>query len=447
MLSILIFIVTVGMIVLRVVEESLAALLGASLILLLGLIPFDKAFCEYIDWNIILILIGMWTLASLLTRAGLPEYLMFKVLRFAKSYKDTILLLSFLAGIISMFVDNVLVVLLFVPVVISMSKYSRINPLNGALLVTLSANFMGTALLLGDLPPQMLHGVAGAEFLDFIFMQDRPSSFPILMVSFIITLLLTAKILIKEDKEIESIMTIVSHKEVNKKLMNLTLLFFIAVIVLMSLRREISNTLAQYFRVYSSVEYELKLGVIALTMAILAALTIEALLKLNKLKAPSFREIIEGIGWNVVLFYTSLFVVVGALEYQGVLLSLAKYLQETIISSGTSIGCTVLYWLSGALSGFVEHDVYILTMLYALRDLHGLGALANPWPYYWSLLWASTLGSNLTAAGAPAIYVAIVLLRKEGLKISPLGILKVTITYTLISLVVTYILAYIIWFA
>ena len=445
MLSILIFIVTVGMIVLRVVEESLAALLGASLILLLGLIPFDKAFCEYIDWNIILILIGMWTLASLLTCAGLPEYLMFKVLRFAKSYKDTVLLLSFLAGVISMFVDNVLVVLLFVPVVISMSRYLRINPLNGALLVTLSANFMGTALLLGDLPPQMLHGVAGAEFLDFIFMQDKPSSFPILMISFIITLLLTAKILIKEDKEIESIMTIVSHKEVNKKLMNLTLLFFIAVIVLMSLRKEISNTLAQYFRAYN-VEYELKLGVIALSMAILAALTIEALLKLNKLKAPSFREIIEGIEWNVVLFYTSLFVVVGALEYQGVILSLAKYLQETIISSGTTIGCTVLYWLSGALSGFVEHDAYILTMLYALRDLHDLGVLANPWPYYWSLLWASTLGSNLTAAGAPAIYVTIVLLRREGLKISPLSILKVTVTYTLISLIVTYILAYIIWF-
>ena len=445
MLSILIFIVTVSMIVLRVVEESLAALLGASLILFLGLIPFDKAFCEYIDWNIILILIGMWTLASLLTRAGLPEYLMFKVLRFAKSYRDTVLLLSFLAGVMSMFVDNVLVVLLFVPVVISMSRYLRINPLNSALLVTLSANFMGTALLLGDLPPQMLHGVAGAEFLDFIFMQDKPSSFIILMISFIITLLLTAKILIKEDKEIESIMTIVSHREVNKKLMNLILLFFIAVIVLMSLRRVISNTLAQYFRPYN-VEYELKLGVIALTIAILAALTIEALLKLNKLKAPSFREIVEGIEWNVVLFYTSLFVVVGALEYQGVILSLAKYLQETIISSGTTMGCTVLYWLSGALSGFVEHDAYILTMLYALRDLHELGALANPWPYYWGLLWASTLGSNLTAAGAPAIYVAIALLRRKGLKVSPLSILKVTITYTLISLMTTYILAYIIWF-
>ena len=47
---------------------------------------------------------------------------------------------------------------------------------------------MGTALLLGDLPPQMLHSVAGAEFFDFIWQHGRPSSFPILMVTFIITL-------------------------------------------------------------------------------------------------------------------------------------------------------------------------------------------------------------------------------------------------------------------
>ena len=52
-------------------------------------------------------------------------------------------------------------------------------------MIGFSANFMGTALLLGDLPPQMLHSVAGAEFFDFIWQHGRPSSFPILMVTFI----------------------------------------------------------------------------------------------------------------------------------------------------------------------------------------------------------------------------------------------------------------------
>ena len=55
-------------------------------------------------------------------------------------------------------------------------------------MIGFSANFMGTAMLLGDLPPQMLHSVAGAEFFDFIWQHGRPSSFPILMMTFILTL-------------------------------------------------------------------------------------------------------------------------------------------------------------------------------------------------------------------------------------------------------------------
>ena len=47
---------------------------------------------------------------------------------------------------------------------------------------------MGSAMLLGDLPPQMLHSVSGAEFIDFFWQHGRPSSFPILMVTFAITL-------------------------------------------------------------------------------------------------------------------------------------------------------------------------------------------------------------------------------------------------------------------
>ena len=55
-------------------------------------------------------------------------------------------------------------------------------------MIGFGANFMGTALIIGDLPPQMLHSVAGAEFFDFIWQFGRPSSFPILMVTFLITL-------------------------------------------------------------------------------------------------------------------------------------------------------------------------------------------------------------------------------------------------------------------
>jgi Na+/H+ antiporter NhaD/arsenite permease-like protein len=56
------------------------------------------------------------------------------------------------------------------------------------LMIGFAANFMGSAMRLGDLPPQMLHSVAGAAFMDFFWQRGRPSSFPILILTFAITL-------------------------------------------------------------------------------------------------------------------------------------------------------------------------------------------------------------------------------------------------------------------
>jgi len=66
------------------------------------------------------------------------------------------------------------------------------------------------------------------------------------------------------------------------------------------------------------------------------------------------------------------------------------------------LGGTLLYWVTALIVGVVEHDAYILTMLYVIRDLGNTQSI-DPWPLYWMLLWAGTLGSNLTIAGAPAL--------------------------------------------
>ena len=93
-----------------------------------------------------------------------------------------------LAGVISMFVDNVVTILMMAPVALPLARAVGVPAAPVILMIGFGANFMGTALIIGDLPPQMLHSVAGAEFFDFIWQFGRPSSFPILMVTFLVTL-------------------------------------------------------------------------------------------------------------------------------------------------------------------------------------------------------------------------------------------------------------------
>ena len=99
-----------------------------------------------------------------------------------------VITLATLAGVISLFVDNVVVILMMAPVALPLARALKIPVTPLILMIGFASNFMGSAMLLGDLPPQMLHSVAGAEFMDFFYHSGRMSSFPILMITFAITL-------------------------------------------------------------------------------------------------------------------------------------------------------------------------------------------------------------------------------------------------------------------
>ena len=86
-----------------------------------------------------------------------------------------------------MFVDNVVVILIMAPVVFHITGKLKLHSFPFIMFVGLCANFMGTALLLGDLPPQMLHSVSGIEFNQFLWQMGRPSSFILLTITFLAT--------------------------------------------------------------------------------------------------------------------------------------------------------------------------------------------------------------------------------------------------------------------
>ncbi|HWQ16325.1 MAG TPA: SLC13 family permease [Sulfolobales archaeon] len=420
----IIFGVSIALIVSRRVEEPLAGLLGVSLLLMVGLVGLGEAFGSMVDWNIIAILLGMWMISYHMVEAGLPQRIVNGISRYIKTSRDAALLLSIVAGFISTVVDNVLVVLLLVPIAIRIARAYGIDPLATALLVTLTANATGTALLLGDLPPQLLHSVFGAEFIDFIYMMGRPSSFPILMVSILAALYISTKILVPE-KRIEQKVEIRSSNNDNKGYLVFSLVMFFTAILLMSFRKEISMAIGR----------DIPLGVFPLTVGIIGSMLCE------KLYGRRFGEVVEkGIDWGSILFYLSLFILVGSLEKHQGLEPISVWLSG--LMGDVFLGYTAIYWISAPIVAFVEHDAYILIMLRSIKDAN----IENPWPFAWSLLWSGTLGSNYTAAGAPALYVALRIIEREtGLRIRPKAIYRVTLTYATINLVITYLISTPIW--
>ena len=165
-LTLVIFAVTILIVVSNKIDSTLAGLLGVIVMIWAGVMTEDDAF-KYVDWNVMAILVAIWLIAGYFGKSGVPSWLSVQALKLSGGRPGLlVMILTFLAGFISMFVDNVVTILMMAPVALPLSR-----ALNGAarwlpvvLMIGFGANFMGTALIIGDLPPQMLHSVAGAEF-------------------------------------------------------------------------------------------------------------------------------------------------------------------------------------------------------------------------------------------------------------------------------------------
>lgn len=432
LLSLLVFSLTILAIIFAPYERSLIALFGVVVMVLVSeSYGFVDAF-KSVDWNVIMILLGMWILSGYLSRSGLPQYIVFILSTRISSPAMLILALALVAGFVTMFVDNVLVILLFGGLATRIALGAGMDPLLPAMIIGLSANYMGTALLLGDLPPQMLHGIAGAEFLDFIVFRGIPSSLPLLTISFIVTLLALYPLWFKRMKGGTrsnpgglAYIGLESKPKLDKLTALAATAGFLAFIVLASIRPMLG----------------VELGAIAVSVATTVAVLLELLRsRVGSGDIPAFEDVLRDMEWKVLIFYIALFMLVGGLKAGGVISEVSELIASYMAGS-LLISYTIVYWVTGILSTVIEHDAVILFLLKTLKET-GTIIGVDPWPHYWAVAWAGTLGSNATIAGAPALYLALVIAEKARGRSASWGEwMKITVPFTVLSLLIHYLIS------
>jgi Na+/H+ antiporter NhaD/arsenite permease-like protein len=321
---------------------------------------------------------------------------------------------------------------MFTPVVFHACRRFKFPSFTLVMFVGLCANFMGTATLLGDLPPQMLHSVSGIEFIGFLWHSGRPSSFFILLISYVITCSYFYWVFSKKYKGVSMDVASIGENPLDhikdKPFAIIACSIFALTIMGMALRPIFGYSL----------------GFIAMGGALAMVLAFEIFKSRFTLHIPTFEEVLSELDWRAILFYVSLFALVGGLDHSGAVKSVSNLITP-LFQKSLVVGSTVLYWVTAPIVGVVEHDAYILAMLYVIKDL-GEAQAIDPWPLYWILLWAGTLGSNLTIAGAPALFVAKNLAEKEDQKTVGLKeFLAITAPFVIVSLIACYIPAMLIW--
>jgi Na+/H+ antiporter NhaD/arsenite permease-like protein len=109
--ALVVFAIAILVVIANVIDSTVAALLGVIVMIWFGVMTEVDAF-QLVDWNVMAILVSIWVIAGYFGKTGVPSWLSVQALRLSGGRPGLlVMILSVLAGVISMFVDNVVVIL------------------------------------------------------------------------------------------------------------------------------------------------------------------------------------------------------------------------------------------------------------------------------------------------------------------------------------------------
>ncbi len=397
-IAIVIFLFTYGLIMSERIHRAAAALLGASLLLILNVVPWENV-PDYLDLNTLLLLTGMMIIVNTARKSGLFEYIAIKTAKIAKGSPIKILLLfSFVTALVSSFLDNVTTVLLLTPMLLYVTRLMELDPVPFLLAEIFASNIGGTATLLGDPPNIMIGSAAGLTFNDFL-MNMAPIAFIDLLLSFVfIYLFYRSELKVSPEKE-EQLGSILSRMDEKGAIKDLVL-FEKSVTVIM--------IVVILFFIHDRLNIE---------PAVVAMFGASILLVWSK---ESPEGVFEKIEWPALFFFGGLFIVVGGLVQTGVIESIAEKMVDYVHTDGQAL--ILITWFSAFSSAIVDNIPLTATMIPLIK---AMGAFFNTYPLWWALSLGACLGGNGTAIGASANVVVIGIAEREKIRISFMDFLKV----------------------
>lgn len=388
--ALVIFFFSYTLIVTEKLHRLKAALLGICGVLLLQLVEQTQAF-SFIDFNTIGLLIGMMIMVGIVRQTGLIQFVAVKAIQASRGNPWHLMVaLSALTAVTSALLDNVTTVLLVGPVALAVCEALDVDPIPFVFSVVFSSNIGGTATLIGDPPNILIGSAAGLSFNDFI-LNLGPAVVIALIVMYGILYLKYGD----ELKPTEKTVQLAQQFHQGSRKVNWALS---------------ARVLAVLSLVLVSFSLHAFLGLEAATIALSGA-------ALGLLVCPvNVEKMVEEVDWVTILFFSSLFMLVGTLEHLGIIHMAAQFM-VSVVGNHVRILSILLIWASGILSAIVDNVPYTAAVIPLVRDIAQLGGM-DPTPLWWSLALGACLGGNGTLVGASANLVMAGIAEKGGLKIT-----------------------------
>ena len=407
-IAIVIFLVTMAAIMTEKLHRTVAAVAGALLLILTWVLSVESGF-SYVDLNTLGVLIGMMLFVAVVKNSGIFEYIAIKAAKIAKGRPWPLMVLfALITAVLSAFLDNVTTVLLIGPMTLAITSMLRINPIPFFMTQIMASNIGGTATLIGDPPNIMIGSAAGLSFTDFITNTGVAVLF-VLAATIVCFYFIYGRKLHVEPEAMDSILQL----DENKAIKDRSLLIKSVVMIL----------LVVFGFVFHS-QLHLESCTIALTAAAVMLL----------IGRQDVEEIVAGVEWTTILFFTGLFIVVGGLQETGVIQILANGLMD-LTEGHMTLTILLILWVSAIVSSFLDNIPFVATLIPLILTMQSSGVDVTP--LWWAVSLGACLGGNGTLIGASANVVLSGISNRHGFPITFASYFKVGFPLMLVSVAIS----------
>lgn len=340
-----------------------------------------------VDWATILFLGGMMIMVEGMARVGFFNWLCRRIAKFVH-YKTIPIFFAFMtmSFVLAMFIDSITVILFLASVTIELSRLLKFNPVPMIMSEIFCANLGGSATMCGDPPNIIIGSSLHYSFMDFVENTGVAAliSFVFIVAYFYLVMKkgLTSTASASDYENLPSPESFITDKA---GFAVSTVIFLCAVALLIT---------------HSTTG--LTVAFIGVAIAAVTLIT----------SGKHILEVLKGVDYKTLLFFTGLFVVVGGLEETGVLEIIANFISN-VCGSNYYLMVIIIIWVSGIASAFIDNIPFAATMVPIIKEL-SVGSDPLLATLAWSLAMGTDVGGSATPIGASANVVGTSAAAKAG---------------------------------